>query len=88
MQSPFVSVTDRVQVYVDLFGFSEGWVKTIQKTISAMYRCRTGDACETYNAWGVGGVGLCFTTDKEHAKKVQQKACQLLNLAMKTYRKF
>ena len=53
-----------------------------------MYRCRTGDACETYNAWGVGGVGLCFTTDKEHAKKVQQKACQLLNLAMKTYRKF
>lgn len=84
--SSLISVTPQVEVYVDLYGFSEGWVDTIQDKLLSLARSRTGDNAEAYTAWAAGGVAVRFTTDPEYAKTVEREARRLLNLAARTYR--
>lgn len=82
-----ISTTPQVEVYVDLYGFSEGWIETIQNKLLALARSRTGDDAHAYTAWAAGGVAVRFTTDPEYAKTVEREARRLLNLAARTYRK-
>lgn len=86
----FIAVSPLVEIHIDLYGFSVGWVETIQNKISSLYRSSLNghnDKCETFSCWAAGGVGVRFLTDTEYAKTVTREAFRLLNLARKTYRK-
>lgn len=82
-----LSVTQRVEIYVDLYGFSLGWVEKIQEDIPKLYRCRSGDECECYFCPEAGGVGVKFITDPEYAPVVEAEIRRLLALAARTYKK-
>jgi hypothetical protein len=82
-----ITVTDRVEVYVDLYGLSVKWADTIIDKLLDMSRLRSADDSEGYRAFEAGGVGVRFITDADYAKKVRAKAASLINLAAKTYDK-
>jgi hypothetical protein len=82
-----VSVTPRTEIYVDLNGFSVGWIHTIVDRLLDMSRTRSDDEAEGHFAFEAGGLGVLFRTDAQYAKKVVAKANSLIALAAKTYNK-
>jgi hypothetical protein len=76
------------EVYVDLYGYSTGWIDRIQKEVGDAYEVETSDEEEDYNYVLCVAIASRFrTTDKKRADQLVKKVQRLLNLAQKTYKK-
>lgn len=82
---PLITLTPQVEVFVDPYGYSVGWIKAIHNAAHELFRSSEQDECETYTAYECGGVGVRFRTDADYAQVVAAKLGRLLNLGKSTY---